>query len=73
MSDEKKMADDDILQAIGKLPKGTRETVAFDAIPHGRTRAEFRHIWLNDHLALPTLHDRKASVSADAAIQEADK
>lgn len=71
MSDEKQkpMSDEEILQAIDKLPNGTREKIAFEQIPHGRTQAEFRHIWLHDHLCVNCRND-KASVSADAAVNQ---
>lgn len=60
------MSDEELAVAIGKLPPGTKETRAFETIPHGRTREAFRHVWLHDHLGV-VCSNEKASVEADVA------
>lgn len=65
-ADAKPMSDEELTLAIAKLPEGTKETHAFQSIPHGRTRAAFRHVWLHDHLGV-SCSNEKASVEADAA------
>lgn len=46
------MNDDELAAAMAKLKPGTRESVAFASIKHGRSRAAFRAIWLRDHLGV---------------------
>lgn len=63
------MSDDELSLAIARLPEGTKETFAFLSIPHGRTRAAFRHVWLHDHLGV-SCRESKAVVDADVATGE---